>query len=297
MKTSIALIMPYFGVWPKWAELFFDSCVKNKDIDFYFFTDCGTPESVEEKENIHFEEISFNDYCKIVSKKLGIDFHPTTPYKLCDLKPYYGFIHQEIIKKYDFWGFGDLDLVWGDIRHFYTDQLLEKFNVLSTHSDRLSGHLTLIRNTPHYNTLAFNMPDWKDLLGSPKNHAVDEIYFTLTIYPWAKLLWKAHKHIFLRFRFRNEWIAYNNFCNRVNQILLNKKIHFAEYNTTPWNDGNMPQKEWLYKNGHVYDTKTNEELIYLHFLVMKKKWVGNYYHPSSNGSVISFKGFQPYEEV
>lgn len=292
MKTSIALLMPYFGVWPKWAELFFDSCVNNKDIDFYFFTDCGTPQSVMEKENIHVKEMSFNDYCNIVSKKLDINFHPVTPYKLCDLKPYYGIIHQDIIKRYDFWGFGDIDLVWGDIRYFYTEQLLEKHDILSTHNDRLSGHLTLVRNTSYYNNLPLKLSKWKDLLTSPNNQAIDEIYLTLMIYPWAKLLWKVHKHIFLRFHFRDEWNAYNHFCNKANRILLD----IFEYNTTPWNDGDMPQKEWLYKNGHVYDTKTKEELIYLHFLAMKKQWNGDYYHPSSNGTTISFKGIQPYKE-
>lgn len=296
-KTTIAIIIPWFGPWPTWMDLFIHSSQCNKTIDFILFSDQELPAYAQNIKNIHFEKIAFKDYCSLVSQSLDIEFHPANPYKLCDLKPYYGFIHHEIIKNYNFWGFGDLDLVWGDIRHFYTEQLLKKHDILSTHSDRLSGHLTFVRNIPYYNTLALRLPNWKELLTSPDNQAIDEIHLTLKIYPWAKLLWKIHKHIFLRFHFQDEWSAYNRFCRRVNRILLNKKILFVERNTSPWNDGDMPQKEWLYKNGHVYDTQTKEELIYLHFLSMKKQWVGNYYHPSSNGSVISFTGFQPYEEV
>lgn len=292
MKT-IAIIIPYFGEWPAWNKLFFDSCGYNSTIDFHFFTDCPDPNL--QYPNLFFHHISFSDYCDLSSQRLNIDFHPSRAYKLCDLRPFYAIVHRETLEAggYDFWGYGDLDLVWGDIRRFYSDEILSHYDILSTHQDRLSGHLTLIRNTPNYNQTAYNIPQWKQLLTSAENHALDEIHLTLTLYPFAKLLWKAHKHIFFRFQFVNEWKAYNQFCCRINTVFLNKRILLQERNTTPWNDGDMPRKKWIYTNGHVFDTSTGEELIYLHFLAMKSMWTGDYYHPSEDGATISFYGIAP----
>ena len=114
----IAIFIPYFGNWPYWIDLYMHSCKKNKDVDFYFFTDCGIPSGFSGIDNLHFASVTFFDYCQLVSDRLGIDFHPQDSYKLCDLKPFYGHIHEGILEKgnYSFWGFGDVDLVWGDIR-------------------------------------------------------------------------------------------------------------------------------------------------------------------------------------
>ena len=46
MDNKIAMIMPYFGKWPKWINLFFYSCGKNEFIDFYIFSDCPKPHNL-----------------------------------------------------------------------------------------------------------------------------------------------------------------------------------------------------------------------------------------------------------
>ncbi len=56
MKDKIAIIIPYFGKYPEWIDLFFYSCGMNKTIDFYFFTDCEEPEIHES--NLSFKSIS-----------------------------------------------------------------------------------------------------------------------------------------------------------------------------------------------------------------------------------------------
>lgn len=294
MNNTIALIMPYFGKWPQWSGLFFDSCKCNTSIDFWFFTDCQVPESTKEAKNMHFVEVSFEDYCNMVSERLGVDFHPAKPIKLCDLKPFYGHIHHDILEGYDFWGYGDCDLVWGDIRAFYTDSLLRRYNVLSTHADRLSGHLAILHNTPKITELPLKHRDWRKILMDENNHAFDEQAFTLMLYPGAKLLWKTHKWIFLKFRFDNEWFAYTRFCDRFNRLagLHRRRILFTERDTTPWEEPWMTGKKWLYENGHVVDTDTGEEIIYLHFLTLKKLWKGDYCHPTGCKATISFKGIE-----
>lgn len=287
--------MPYFGEWPIWIDLFFRSCRHNSTIDFLFFSDCEPPSSAIGAPNIQFHKTSFSDYCNRASKTLGIDFHPKRAYKLCDLKPFYGYIHQQELKGYDFWGFGDIDLVWGNIRGFYSDEILSKYDVLSTHADRLSGHLAVIRNNRHYITLPFKNKKWQELLSNESNVAFDEHYFTLLLHPAARLLWRIRKLVFLRFKFKNDWFAYNNFCLLANNILgLNRRhILFVEQETTPWAGGYQLEKKWQYQNGKITDLQTGKEVIYLHFLAMKTVWTGDYYHPSEHGAIFDFKGVCP----
>ena len=270
MKT-IAIIIPWFGPWPFWKDLFFQSCKKNDTIDFFFISDQEKPESVADGVNIHFHCLSFESYCAQISQKLNIDFRPQRAYKLCDLKPFYGIVHAEQIEKYDFWGYGDLDLVWGDIRSFYTDEVLENYDVLSTHGDRLSGHLTLLRNKSEFTNACLRIPGWEKNLTVAENLALDEQHFTRVFYPKVKLLWKVHKHIFLNLRGLDEWTLYNRFCSRFNRWVLGRRYLFKEQNTTPWAEGHWLETHWLYRDGHITNQTNGEELIYLHFLSMKKK--------------------------
>lgn len=53
---------------------------------------------------------------------------------------------QKFIKTYDFWGFGDLDLVYGDIRSFLTETVMSYKFLLGW------GHLTLLHNDEDTNT-------------------------------------------------------------------------------------------------------------------------------------------------
>ena len=282
----IAIIIPYFGKWPSWFALFLDSCYHNPTIDFYFFTDCDTSTyALKDKSNVFLYKISFEEYCKIVSKKLEIDFHPDNAYKLCDLKPFYGLVHSDILMNYDFWGFGDIDLIWGNLRSFYTEELLGRCDVISNHSDRVSGHLSLIRNNERMNNLIFSIPNWKQQLQSEQHYAIDEIAFTKKLYPAAVFMWKVHRHIIFRLPFINEFKSHVRFCTLFNRVMMPRRICFKERYTTPWfNESDFSNIEianknrWIWKDGHIYDLHHKKELPYLHFLGMKKYWPTDCYH-------------------
>jgi len=68
--------------------------------------------------NLRFRSKSFADYCQLVSDRLGIDFSPTRAYKLCDIRPALGDIHPQEIEGYDYFGYGDIDVIYGNIRRF-----------------------------------------------------------------------------------------------------------------------------------------------------------------------------------
>ena len=92
--------------------------------------------------------------------------------KLCEYKQAYGYILKDYIKGYDFWGYGDLDLVYGDIRHFLTDNVLTRQFLLGW------GHLTLLRNdedaTTYFMKQQNGYQDYRDAFTTSKITYFDE---------------------------------------------------------------------------------------------------------------------------
>lgn len=292
-KYKIAIIIPYFGKWPEWVDLFFYSCMQNSEIDFLIYTDCEKPKILESSSNVHYKEISFDDYSNFVSHRLKIDFHPQNPYKICGLRPFFGFVHQDDIKDYDFWGFGDVDLVLGDIKKFYSDALLEKHDVLSTHADHISGHFTILRNTEKYRNICFNIKDWKDILESEKIHGLDEGDFTYVLFPALKYIQYIRRIIRKTTNWKGEHKFYANLIFGLRYFFHYKKeLYFKEQYTTPYlYDSEIHAKnnetEWIYKDGKIYNEKTKKEHIYFHFMFYKKNlfsevycWERDFYHLS-----------------
>ena len=282
-SPKIAIIIPYFGKWPEWIDLFFYSCIQNTEIDWFFFTDCNISLNIK---NLIFKQMTFDEYCSFVSAELDIKFHPVSPYKLCDLKVFYGFIHRELLVNYDFWGFGDVDVIWGDIRGFYKDDLLEKFDVFSTHADRLSGHLAILRNNQNLRETCFKIENWKDQLEHEENFGLDEVDFSTLIYPLSKYIRKFYGRIIVPFLgWRNGWVLYYSLMPFINTIfrIKSKRLFFKEQHTTPIlsDDGLSSEHDasnWYYKDGKITNDKTNMRYIYLHFMVYKKNRFRTYYY-------------------
>lgn len=312
-KKQIAIIIPYFGKWPDWINLYFYSCEQNKHIHWYFFTDCDIP--IKFGNNLYFKFTTFTDYCNFVSTKLSIDFNPNNAYKLCDLKPFLGFLHKDIIEDYEFWGFGDVDIVFGDLVKYYPKKVLEGYNVLSNHADRISGHLSLFRNIDKYRSLSFRIKNWKSKLLLNEYTSLDELEFTNLIYPKSRFIKKIYSKLIRNlFNWRDAWVLYYHLMPAINWVLgtKRKRLYFKEQHTTPilGNDGRSfehDSEEWLYKNGKIYNSKNNKEYIYLHFMIFKKNsfregyyWKENYYNLPKNydfskGVIINTKGIFPIE--
>ena len=139
---KIVLIFPYFGKLPVQYKMWRESALRNPSVDFMFFTDAN----VKPAKNIIVNKMQFEDFQQIAQKAFDFPIILDRPYKLCEFKQAYGYILQDYIKDYDFWGFGDLDLVYGDIRSFLTDDVLMHKFLLGW------GHLTLLHNDEDSNT-------------------------------------------------------------------------------------------------------------------------------------------------
>lgn len=253
--SRILLLMPYFGKWPFWMPLFLKSCEYNPDIDWLLIGDCGEPEGL--PPNVKYKACTFSEYCEYASSRLGLEFRPDHPYKICDLRPAFGLIHQDETEGYEFWGFGDLDLVYGDLRAYFSEEKLNRFDFFSNHARRVSGHLCLIRNTEKLRTLFWNIPDFERRIQDKKHHALDEGGFSRL------------------------FIKRKNFPKPLFNLVgwfnpLRRAAQFKEAFSTPngkiaWLDGTHEFPEhWVWDRGDLSNTKMlGATFPYFHFLIWK----------------------------
>lgn len=254
----ICIVIPYFGRWPFWINYFLLSCRLNPSINWIIYTDCGC--LTDSPPNVKLIEISFQEYCKLVSKKLAIRFEPENPYKLCDIKPALGDLHSDELGNYDFWGFGDIDLVYGDLRAFFTRDRLSQKDVFSNHATRISGHLCLIRNQQDLNMAYKKIPFWRDKFEIQQHLAIDE---------------KDFSKLFLRHKNSPSWVQ--ELAAWRDPWL--KRGEFIESFSTPnariaWIDGrHVFPTTWKWCEGLLTNDLNDERVFpYFHFLIWKKNW-------------------------
>lgn len=175
-KHSIVLINVYFGKYPWYFSYFLHSCKFNRDIDFILLTDCKE-NIIEVPSHIHLMLYSIDDFRRDASIALGFDIAIDNGYKLCDFKPAFGCIFREYTEKFDYWGYCDIDLIFGNIREYMSDDLLSVYDVISSRHDYLTGSFALYRNTPFVNRLFENSRDYKRVFTSSQHLCFDETNF------------------------------------------------------------------------------------------------------------------------
>jgi len=99
------------------------------------------------------------------------------PYKLCDFKPTYGIVFSDYLIDFDFWGYCDLDIIFGQIRSFVTEEELCKYEVFSFRKQYPSGFFMLFKNTERINNLFRKSKDHKMILCSEEHYCFDECNF------------------------------------------------------------------------------------------------------------------------
>nr|WP_263792010.1 DUF6625 family protein [Salinibacter sp.] len=97
--------------------------------------------------------MSFAEMKQRTSEQLEMKVALDRPYKLCDFKTAYGTILEDYLEEYDFWGCTDLDLVYGRIDDFITDDVLNQHDVIAARPWYLTGFFFLFRNCERTNQL------------------------------------------------------------------------------------------------------------------------------------------------
>lgn len=144
--VTICLVIPYFGKLPDYFNLWLESVKYNSDINFLIFADDKT--KYEYPENVTVNYVTFKEIKDRIQKLYDFKINLKKPYKLCDFRPAFGEIFAEELKIYDFWGYCDIDLIFGDIRKFVTDDILNEYDKINLH-----GHFSLFKNNEKMRTL------------------------------------------------------------------------------------------------------------------------------------------------
>lgn len=177
-RPSIAIVVTHFGPLPSWMPAFLLSCASNPDVRWLIYTDQDAV--FPRPANVELRAMTREAFNERASDALGfpIAIRAEYPRKLGDLKPTYGLVFADDLAAFDFWAHSELDIVWGDIRRFLTDDLLHAHDIVSARHYKLAGHCTLFRNTPDVNRAFELVPDARDLLVHTKYRRLDESAFT-----------------------------------------------------------------------------------------------------------------------
>jgi len=173
-KHRIAMVCPYFGTLPWYFNLFLKSCEWNPEVDFFFISD--TTFIADLPKNVKLIQTTLPEIVERLRSKLLLSIDFEDPYKLCDFKPTYGYVFSDLLPQelYSFWGYCDIDVVFGKIANFITDELLNLYDLISVRHEYTAGFFMLYKNDERINTLFKQSADYKRVFESHKNFCFDE---------------------------------------------------------------------------------------------------------------------------
>ena len=241
MKNRVKIIVCYYGSLPSEFKLWLKSCANNPDFSFLLVTDNRIDQT---PENVEVYIISLKELRKKFSEACKLDVLLEDPYKLCDYRPLYGIVFKDKLKGCHFWGHCDIDMIWGNINKFITDELLDKYDRIGTF-----GHLVLYRNCPEMNFLykkkgsAFS---YKTVFSSHYFYNFDEIYGLNLICKKNHVSWLNMGHQFCLDKMPGERLAFYGVPNYKNQLVM-------------WKDGR------IYQYCEIHRQRYLKEKMYYHF--------------------------------
>jgi hypothetical protein len=124
--------------------------------------------------------MTFDQVRELATAKLSTPVHLHRTRNICDLKPAYGMVFEEFIRGYEYWAFGDEDVLYGALDRMLGPHLDGTFDLVVPGTEKLrtqgglQGPLTVIRNHPRTNQLAIKDPAYKQVLVSHEHWAYDE---------------------------------------------------------------------------------------------------------------------------
>lgn len=171
-KARICVIIPYYGKWPVYLDLWLASCKTNPIVDFYLISDLQLNFQI--PENVKLVGITLDELLHRLDTRVGILRKTIEPRKICDLKPAYGLMFDELTKGYDFWGYGDIDLVFGNLNRYLKPSILEEFDIITFREEWIHGPFTIFRNNHVTKNLFRLSRDHKMVFSSDRIYCFDE---------------------------------------------------------------------------------------------------------------------------
>lgn len=253
VKNKIIFIIPYFGKFNSYFQLFLNSAANNPQFNWQIFTD--DKKDYDYPDNVKVDYMSFPEFKNYVQTKFDFEISLEYPYRIADFRPAFGYIFSEYVKEYNFWGYGDSDIILGHLSDFWTDNFLEKVDKAA-----MFGHLTFIRNEKMFNEAFMKsingVSTYKKALTENINHSFDEEFNS------------SINNIFINEKYRTDFHEYqaNTYTKSSNLFLT--KYDFDKNKYSVLREKNL----FIYRNGKVINIQLDDtgnlierEFLYIHF--------------------------------
>lgn len=145
-NNKIAFVICWFGKLPTYFQLWAKTCAYNREFDFLILTDDSMPSNL--PKNVRYVPFENQTFRERVEQRIIKNSSLKHAYRLCDFRPLYGIILSEELKGYDYWGYCDVDLIWGQISHLLSVSEIYNYDAVFN-----AGHFTLYKNTADMNCM------------------------------------------------------------------------------------------------------------------------------------------------
>ena len=260
---KIIFICPYFGKYPNYFNLTLNSIKYNDTIDWLIITDIQ--EKYDYPKNVKVINMSFENLREKIQSYFNFKISLDKPFKLCDFRPAYGVIFKQYINKYDFWGHCDFDCIYGNLRNFLPENVLEK-------NDRIYylGHMSLYKNIDRINNSFKHKidenTDYKKIFTDKRAYSFDEL--------GSVLIMKKHNYnIYYNYVFSDIYTWKKGLYNIKTTISFNERKHLFSLEKNKlqifkYDKGNLKCYYLIDKNSDIKET----ECMYIH---LQKRYMNN----------------------
>ncbi len=243
-EPSLALISPWFGPWPTWINLYLESCSWNPWVTWLIPTDQEPPEN--QPPNVTFMPMSLAQFVKRIEDVAGLHLTVRDAYKITDFKPLLGAVFEEEIASFTHFGYTDQDIIYGQLDCELTTERLRQYEIISSHGDIQSGHLSVFQNTPRLRSAWQRMPGCRRLLKSPEHRVFDEVGFGRRLNPN---------------KWHPPWRRY--------RILWHEMFSMPDRDKA-WADGGPQPTRMFWKSGRLTEPRNAmPQYAYLHFMLWR----------------------------
>lgn len=250
--NKVCVIAAYFGLLPDLFPGWINSIEYNKDIDFLLVTDCTLGDYMIPS-NMKIIHMTLEDMRNLIKDKLELA-NPvlSEAYKCCDYKPVYGIIFEDYVRGYQFVGHCDLDMIFGSVNDFITEEIWDKYDKILP-----LGHLSFYRNTKevlnYYKLEGRVYADYKEAFSNERICVFDEEVGINSIYRDNNLKLYG-EYIMADISERNKRL-------KLTQMSLNKNSDLRNYD----------YQVFYFEKGRIYRAFIDEngqigrdEFVYLH---------------------------------
>lgn len=163
MNKKIVFILTCFRKPNNYFSLWCNSASKSKICDFVIYSD----QNIDVRyDNIFIKSMTLKEFELLAQEKLCENYNVRNGYKVCNYRPAFGIIFSDLIKDYEYWGYCDMDVIFGNLDTFLCP-ILGKYDKYFQR-----GHMTIFKNDFENN---------HRFLQKPKNKEFFYFYDTISI--------------------------------------------------------------------------------------------------------------------